>query len=450
MTFTREIEIHEEGEIFSVSQLNQQVRGLLEYALPFVWVEGEISNLRAPGSGHLYFSLKDNNAQVRCALFRNRYQPQVLQAKDGMQVLVRARVSLYEERGDFQLIVEEIEEIGDGALRRAFEQLKKQLSAQGLFDQDTKRPLPKLPRCIGVVTSPTGAAIRDILSVLKRRFPAIPVIIYPTQVQGSLAADQIVQALAIANKRKECDVIILTRGGGSLEDLWPFNEERVARAVYDSEIPIVSGVGHEIDTTIADFVADQRAATPSAAAELVSPDSSEWLMTVTRLELRLTQMLQQELRHLNLIVEQLGKRLPHPRQRLQDQAQRLDSLEQRLQLAQTNFLRHKTALLQHLTAQLHQHTPLHQLQLALTNCLTLKKRLQTQITFHCTQAEEKLHHYMQRLDNISPLNTLKRGYAIATHNNTILQSAQNIKVGDKLNLTLAHGKLDCTVDKKLP
>ena len=349
-----------DGLIYSVSQLTREVRTLLELSFATTWVEGEISNLRDPGSGHLYFSLKDASAQVRCAMFRLRAGTLGFRPKDGMHVLLRGKISLYEERGDFQLIVDFMEETGDGALRRAFELLKQRLALEGLFAIERKKPLPKLPQCIGVVTSPTGAAIRDILSVLRRRFAAIPVVIYPTLVQGNEAAGKIAQALALANRDGRCDVLLLARGGGSLEDLWPFNEEIVARAVFESVIPVVSGIGHEIDFTIADLVADQRAATPSAAAELVSPDMSDWATMLHRIYLRLTQAIRMVLRHTDLVVQGLGKRLPHPVRRLQDQAQHVDGLEQRLCLAYQHMLRHKLAALAQLSARLQRHSPAQQ------------------------------------------------------------------------------------------
>jgi exodeoxyribonuclease VII large subunit len=393
-----------ENPIYTVSQLNQEVRTLLEYALPFVLLEGEISNLRAPGSGHLYFSLKDAQAQVRCALFRTRFaKPGMppIALKEGMHVLVRAEVSLYEERGDFQLIVSQIEEIGEGALRRAFEALKKQLAAEGLFETAHKKALPKWPTCVGVITSPTGAAVRDILSVLQRRFPGLPVIIYPTLVQGAQAASQITAALQIANARAECDVLILARGGGSLEDLWPFNEVEVARAIYASHLPIVTGIGHEIDFTIADFVADQRAATPSAAAELISPHTEEWIETTARTRTRLIQAIQHILQEKAVLLQHLEKRLPHPQRRLEDQMQKLDALTQRLCLAQKNILQ---------------------------------------------RTHEKLSYVMRALDAISPLNTLKRGYAIAFKDGKILQDAADAVGGDTIQVKLAKGELQCKVD----
>src|SRR5690625_2927780 len=261
-------------DVLSVSQLNRRSKQILETHLPLVWVEGEVSNLSRPSSGHWYFTLKDDQAQVRCAMFRNRNQLVRFNPAQGQQLLLRARVSLYEGRGDYQLIVEHMEEAGFGALQRAFEELKTRLSQEGLFASERKRPLPTLPKHIGVITSPTGAAIRDILSVLKRRFPAVPVTVLPVPVQGKEAAPAIVSALDLANRSELFDVLILARGGGSLEDLWPFNEEAVARAIYASRTPVVSAVGHEVDFSIADFVADVRAPTPSAAAELVDRKST--------------------------------------------------------------------------------------------------------------------------------------------------------------------------------
>jgi len=262
-------------DVYTVSRLNQTARQLLEQGLPRIWLEGELSNLSRPSSGHLYFTLKDSRAQIRGAMFRNRNQLLRFRPQEGMQMLVRCRISLYEPRGDYQLIAESMEEAGDGALQRAFEELKRKLDLEGLLRAEHKQPLPLLPRRIGVVTSPSGAAIRDVLSVLKRRFPAIPVMVYPVPVQGKEAGREIAAMLHRAGERRECDVLILTRGGGSLEDLWAFNEEVVARAIHDCPVPVISAVGHEVDFTIADFVADQRAPTPSAAAELASPDQYE-------------------------------------------------------------------------------------------------------------------------------------------------------------------------------
>lgn len=392
--------------VHSVTELNQMVRSLLEDALPALWVEGEISNFMRAGSGHWYFSLKDSNAQIRCAMFARQNKVLSFQPENGVKVLIRGKVSLYESRGDFQMIADFMEEAGDGALRRAFELLKFRLAEEGLFEAAKKKVLPKIPKTIGVVTSPTGAAIRDIISVLKRRFPAINVIIYPTLVQGNSAAPQIVEALSLANSRKECEVIILARGGGSLEDLWPFNEEIVARAIFSSEIPVISAVGHEIDFTIADFVADHRAPTPSAAAELVSPDRIEELQHLDRIYTILTRQIKSKLNESYSRFEGLRKRLQHPGQRLRDQSQRLDELDQRLQ----------RAILQKINQQQHHLTAL-----------------------------------ARSLDAVSPLATLARGYAIVSSEKTgsIIYRASQIENGEKIIAKLSEGSLKCVVEEHL-
>jgi len=274
-------------DIYSVSRLNREVRVLLERGFASLWLEAEISNLAKPSSGHWYFSLKDATAQVRCCMFRQRNMMCAFAPRDGQKVLVRARIGLYEPRGEYQLVVDHMEDSGQGALKRQFEELSAKLAAEGLFAPERKRALPMIPKRIGVITSPSGAAIRDILHVLARRFAAVPVLIYPVAVQGAAAAAEIAAAVRLAGRRAECDVLILARGGGSLEDLWAFNDEALARAIVASPIPIISGIGHEIDFTIADFAADVRAPTPSAAAEIAVPDGAEWLTSLARLTHRL-------------------------------------------------------------------------------------------------------------------------------------------------------------------
>ncbi len=400
------IDISQSEEIYTVSRLNREVRFLLEGSFATLWVEGEISNFVAPNSGHWYFSLKDANAQIRCAMFRPQNRRIAFTPEDGMHVIIKARVSLYEGRGDFQLLVESVEEAGVGKLQQEFEALKKRLSAAGLFDPAHKKALPAFPTCVGVVTSPTGAAIRDILSVLKRRFSCVPIIIYPTLVQGELAAKNIVSAIQAANRRKECDVLILARGGGSLEDLWPFNEEIVAYAIHRSHIPTVSAVGHEIDFTIADFVADLRASTPSVAAELVTPDKEELLAAAAQNKRHLVHLTKQKLHHFqqNLIWIKKNLQQQHPKRRLAEQNQQLDLCE-----------------------------------------LTLI-RLQTKLL---TQHQANLNTLQAKLDALSPFATFKRGFSIATRakDQKILCDAQEVKVGDKINLRLMKGNLECTVDK---
>ncbi len=434
-------------DIFTVSRLNREARAVLEGSFPLLWIEGELSNLARPASGHLYFSLKDPAAQVRCAMFRQRNMHLPFRPQDGMHVLLRARVSLYEGRGEFQLIAEHMEEAGDGALRRAFDQLKQRLAAEGLFDAARKREVPALPRCIGVVTSPTGAVIRDILTVLKRRFPSIPVVIYPVAVQGSDAAAQIAAAIRRAGERGDCDVLIVGRGGGSLEDLWAFNEEPVARAIYAAPIPVVSAVGHEIDFTIADFVADVRAPTPSAAAELLSPDREEWLLRLARLRQRLQRGMHKQLQQMARNTQWLAKRLKHPGRRLQDIAQRVDGLEQRLHQSQHNELRHAAARLATLRARLERQTPAHRLTLLQARRSDLMRRLQTAMDHAFHRFYRRLGEAAHALDTVSPLATLGRGYAIITAaDGRILRSTSDTAPNQRIQARLGHGRLSCRVE----
>jgi len=432
-------------DVYSVAQLNREVREQLESGFGRVWVAGEISNLARPSSGHLYFTLKDARAQVSCAFFRNRAASLGFSLENGTQVLARADVSLYEARGNFQLIVNYLEEAGDGALQRAFELLKQRLLTEGLFEPAHKRPLPAWPRCIGVVTSPSGAAIRDVLTVLKRRFPAIPVIIYPTSVQGEGAAAAIVAALQTAQQRAEADVLLVTRGGGSLEDLWPFNEERVARAVYQCEIPVVSAVGHEIDTVITDFVADQRAATPSAAAELLSPDQHQLAARFTQLGQHLANRLLQTLARHRERLRWLGGRFRQcqPGRRLQQQVQRLDELQRRLERAWSLLYTQRLRRVDGLNARLHQRNPrqhLHQLQAFAGQ---LAQRLNYCINIQASMRHEKLAALTRALEAVSPLATLQRGYSITLNVTTgrVIQRGGDVTPGDLLETRLAQGKI---------
>jgi exodeoxyribonuclease VII large subunit len=440
-------------DVYSVSRLNREVRALLDSHFPLLWVEGEISNLSRPSSGHLYFSLKDRDAQVRCAMFKMRNQLLSFTPTDGAQVLMRARISLYAPRGDYQLVVEHMEEAGDGLLRRAFDDLKRRLNAEGLFDPAHKRPVPRLSRCIGVVTSPTGAAIRDILSVLRRRFPAIPVLIYPVAVQGAAAAPEIVRAIQRAGRDQDCDVLIVARGGGSLEDLWAFNEEAVAHAIYYCPIPIVSGVGHETDVTIADFVADHRAATPSAAAELVSPNGQEWLQAFIALENRLAGQVKRQQQAKALALQWLGKRLAqqHPGRRLRDRGQRLDEFEQRLKQAWHGYLHRAAARLTTLSAQIHRHDPSRRLQHLQLQLDTLRHRLIQAIKAALEQRRQQFSGIGRALDTVSPLATLRRGYAIVTRlpDGVIVRAAKAVNIGDQIETRVAQGRLISTVDEKL-
>ena len=430
--------------ILTVTQLNRATSQLLSEHFLSVLVEGEISNLSTPSSGHLYFSLKDANAQVRCAMFRSQQRRLAFKPENGKQVVVKAQVSLYEPRGDFQLIVEHIEEAGDGALRRAFEALKLKLSDEGLFDTANKKSLPALPKTIGVITSPSGAAIRDILTVLRRRFPAVPVVIYPVAVQGDNAKYEIARAIAQANEQKQCDVIILGRGGGSLEDLWAFNEEMVARAIFASVIPIISAVGHETDVTIADFVADLRAATPSAAAEHATPDQQEWLTRFIHLEARLQQQLQRKLSQKKQSLAWLTKRLQqqHPGQKLARNAQRMDELELRLNQAMQTRLRQNKGLVEATIAKLWQHNPAVTINNYKQKHDYLSKRLITVTRHKLEWLNQRLLNYSQTLHAVSPLATLNRGYALVIHHPTgqIIRSTEQLRPGDMVETRLAEGR----------
>lgn len=390
-------------EVFSVSALNQSVQRMIEGAFPRIWVEGEISNLARPASGHLYFSLKDAQAQVRCALFRSAAQRLGFRPQDGMQVLARAKVSLYPARGDYQLIVDHLEEAGDGALRRAFDALRKRLEGEGLFDPALKRPIPRLPQRIGVITSPSGAVIRDIVSVLKRRFPALPILLFPVPVQGAEAAPAIVRALDQAGRQGGCDVVIVARGGGSLEDLWAFNEESVARAIRACALPVISAVGHETDVTIADFAADLRAPTPSAAAELVSPDAVSLQVVLTRQKGLLLERMRTQLNQRQQMLDSLNRQLrqQHPQRQLAERSQRLDDWDQRLRLAwQRRFEKN----------------------------------------------QDRVAHLAQQLQMVSPLATLSRGYSIVQNaQGEAIRSPSQVQTGEMLTARLAEGEIRCEV-----
>ena len=437
--------------MLSVSELNRRARQLLETHLSQIWVEGELSNLSCPASGHWYFTLKDEHAQVRAAMFRNRNQLVGLRPEAGQQVLVRGRISLYEQRGDYQLIVEHLEPAGRGQLQRRFEELRARLAAEGLFAAERKRPLPAMPRCLGVITSPSGAAIHDILRVLRRRFPALPVFVYPSQVQGKAAAGELVAALDLANRHGACDLLILARGGGSLEDLWPFNEEAVARALAASAIPVICGVGHETDVTIADFAADLRAPTPSAAAELASPDQAELLPAITALERRLARAMHTRLTHLAARAEALRQRLRHPRERLQRQAQHLDHLDIRLRQALAAHLRRADHAHRQLDQRLHARHPGQLLAGARLRFEYDRSRLVEAIRLRLERDRRRLDRSAGVLHAVSPLATLERGYAIAqdAQGRTIDHVAAT-RPGAAIAVRLRDGRLDCTVDAVAP
>ncbi|KEY57020.1 exodeoxyribonuclease VII large subunit [Serratia sp. DD3] len=434
--------------IFTVSRLNQTVRQLLEMEMGQIWLSAEISNFSQPASGHWYFTLKDERAQVRCAMFRNSNRRTTFRPQNGQQVLVRASITLYEPRGDYQLIAESMQPAGDGLLQQQFEQLKQRLSEEGLFEQQFKQALPSPAKCVGVITSASGAALHDILQVLQRRDPSLPVIIYPTSVQGAEAPLQIVNAIETANRRNECDVLIVGRGGGSLEDLWSFNDERVARAIFASHIPIVSAVGHETDITIADFVADLRAPTPSAAAELISRNQLEllrqWQSQQQRLEMALDYYLAQRQQQFTRLHHRLQQQ--HPHLRLARQQTRLFKLQQRLQEAMQWQLRGCSRRSEQLQQRLRQQQPtgsIHRLQ----------QRIQQQ-TYQLQQGmAQQLNAYRQRfgiacsqLEAVSPLATLSRGYSVTqTPGGDLLKTTKQAQVGELVKTQLQDGWLESEI-----
>jgi exodeoxyribonuclease VII large subunit len=443
----------EERRILSVSNLNREARRIVETGLGTVWVEGEISNLSRPSSGHLYWSLKDSAAQVRCAMFRLAARGLNFEPANGQQVLVRARASVYEARGEYQLVVEYAEEAGEGALRRKFDELKRRLAAEGLFEPARKREVPKLPRRIGVITSPTGAALHDVLTALRRRFPLTAVLIYPTPVQGPGSAEEIARTLALADKRAECDVLILTRGGGSLEDLWSFNEEIVARAVAAVQLPIIVGVGHEIDFTIADFVADLRAPTPSQAAELAVPDQREWLKRFVHLEQQIAQCTKQriavEQRHCSTLAHRLQR--CNPSVQLRERAQRLDELEARLRRCIERRIEARKLRLARVAAAVTHASPAHRIARARERWRAAQADLRRGLLRQVERTQQRLKLASRGLESLSPLATLERGYAIVSdQSGKVLTDSGAVARGTTIDVRLARGSLDATVDTVKP
>lgn len=434
--------------IYSVSSLNRAAKSLLETGLGVVWLSGEISNLTLAVSGHWYFTLKDHSAQVKCAMFRANNSRAGFTPKNGQQVLVRAKLSLYEARGDYQLIVESIAPEGDGLLKQQFEALKCELAAQGLFSSALKKTLPEIIKCVGIITSSTGAALHDMLSVLQRRDPRLRVIIYPSQVQGQGGALSVASQIALANARQECDVLIVGRGGGSLEDLWCFNEPEVAYAIYRSQLPIISAVGHEIDVTISDFVADLRAATPSAAAELVSQHktfvSTQLNTLLTRLKQAMLHTLQQRQQQQGLLKQTL---LQHdPKHKLQQQTLHLDELSLRLQHAMTNKLSQQQGLSTQLKSRLMQNTPAHTVNIEQQRQLQLQRRLKQAILAKLNSSEQNLQNQIQQLNAISPLATLARGYAIVNNEKgKVITAANQLNSGDMVDVRLDKGEFRAKV-----
>lgn len=420
-----ELFLSEKNRVYSVRELNSAAKQLIENGLPLMWVGGEISNFTAAASGHWYFSLKDEQAQVRCAMFRHKSQYLDWKPRNGMQVEVLALPTLYEARGDFQLILEQMRPAGLGALHEAFERLKKKLETEGLFEASRKRPLPEMPARIGIVTSPQAAALRDVLTTLKRRMPSIPVVLYPAPVQGEGAGQKIAQAIKLANERAECDVLIVCRGGGSIEDLWSFNEEAVARAIAASKIPVVSGVGHETDFTIADFAADRRAATPTAAAELATPDREELTQRLRNLSRHLARAHQRRLETVMQQLDYLQRRLVHPAQKIGQQAQHLHHLQSRLRMARPDVGR------------------------LVQREAELARRLAAAMQRRVEQADSRLSAMQQHLAYLDPSRVLARGYSmVRDEQGRIVSNSDKVGIGARVEITFAKGWARAEVKEK--
>lgn len=426
-------------EVFTVSKLNYCTKVLLEQTMPLLWVRGEVSNLKQYHSGHWYFSLKDANAQVRCVMFRHKNQYLDWQPKDGLQVEVRALVTLYESRGDFQLNVETIRRAGLGKLFEAFEQLKTRLEQAGLFKPEHKKILPIFPQQIGIITSPSTAALRDTLSTLQRRMPMLPVIIYPSPVQGADAAKSIVASIKIASKRADCDVLILCRGGGSIEDLWSFNEEIVAQAIAACKIPIITGIGHETDFTIADFVADKRAPTPTGAAELASQDSAELLRSLITLLQRLQRVIVQHLERCMQKTDGFGHRLIHPGERIHNQRIHLQHLQERLINNWAYYIEKRNWKLSELNQFLTLATP------KIAPLLEQQNEFAQRLHFASSRFLEtrrvSLLHNQAQLAHLNPQSVLERGYSITySTDGKVIRNSKLINPGDKIQVKFAKGK----------
>jgi exodeoxyribonuclease VII large subunit len=446
------MQLFKERRVLTVSGLTALVRGVLEENFDQVWVEGEISNFACPTSGHCYFTLKDSGAQIRCVMFRSAARTLKFTPRDGMRVLIRGRVTLFEPRGEYQIVADYLEPQGIGGLQLAFIQLKERLAKEGLFSELHKKPIPKLPQRIGIVTSPTGAAIRDILTVLSRRFANVELLISPVRVQGDGSAGEIASAIEDLNRHGNLDVMIVGRGGGSLEDLWAFNEEVVARAIYRSAIPVISAVGHEVDFTIADFVADLRAATPSAAAELVVRSKKELTAELDSLCHRLDMAQLRRMERLQARVASLSRSVTDPTRVLGHLAQRVDALDARL-VRETGLLLEKGGeRVVNLSARLSQQSPALTLKRTQERVETLSLRLDQALTRRLASANECLRFASGTLNAVSPLATLSRGYSITRKlpGRAVVRSSEELSAGDRLELSFASGGALCRVDTPLP
>ncbi len=432
--------------VLSVSQLNKQIKSYLENEIGIIHVEGELSNLSRPSSGHLYFTLKDSNAQIRCVFFKNRHNDlSKTKLIDGQHVVLSGKLSLYEARGDYQLIVEQLTEAGLGKLYQQFEALKNKLLAEGLFDPHKKKPLPAFPKTIGVITSSNGAALRDILSTLGRRYPLATVLLFPSEVQGATASTQLIKALGMANHDSRCDVLILARGGGSIEDLWAFNDEQLARHIASSLIPIVSGVGHETDFTIADFVADYRAETPTAAAAAVTPDSIQLLNMINKAVVHLLAAMERIIYNYQIKLCHLVDKISSPKQNIAVFWQTIDYLERQLLANLSQMISKKNNQLQLLYSHLKAKNPKTGIEQTKIHLTQISAQLLQQIQIKIKHAKYQLNTNLSTLHVVSPLATLDRGYAIATIKEKVIFTPEQVKAGDIIALRLAKGSLSCKV-----
>ena len=441
--------VSQDAKVYQVSQLTRDIKAIMEAAFDSIWVEGEISNFRTVASGHSYFVLKDAKSQVRCVLFKGHRAGIKFQPEDGDQVLLFGRITVYDARGEYQIVTESMEPRGLGALQKAYEQLKIKLEKEGLFDEEKKKPLPEFPWKIGVVTSSTGAAVRDILNIVRRRNPKVSVLLYPAKVQGEGAAKEIAQGIHELNQRKDIEVIIIGRGGGSLEDLWAFNEEEVARAINTSRIPIVSAVGHEIDFTIADFAADLRAPTPSAAAELTVPILEDTLREIGSLNEALINSLEKKLKdYFDLLKRLMDRRFFHqPKEIFNPQIQRIDELHSRLLRGlEQNLLTHQQRF-QDKIHRLFQASPEKNIPHMKENLSMLEKRMQHIIQSNLLLRKERFEGILKNLNAFNPLSILERGYSICSKDEKSLKSIEGINPGDLINVKLAQGGLSCRVKK---
>jgi len=430
---------------FTVSQLNRQIQQLLEASLPWILVEGEISNLAKPGSGHWYFSLKDDRAQIRCAMFKGKNSAVRFQPKDGDLVRLRARVTFYGPRGDCQLSVEGMESAGEGALQQAFERLKNTLQVEGLFAPEHKKTLPRKPERVAIITSSAGAAVRDMIIAFRRRFPLTELTILPSLVQGKDAAKNILKQLTRADESGYFDAIVIGRGGGSLEDLWSFNDETLARAIFNANTPIVSAVGHETDFTISDFVADVRAATPTAAAELLSPDKTQLIRQITQQESQLTRRMSRILEQSQQQLDFLTKRIRHPKERIDQQQTQLDQLKRRLQQSLERQIQEHKVKTQNLEHRLQKNTPVRRIKQNRDKLRDIDARLALALNNALTSKQTSFARLIDKLNLVSPLNTLSRGYAIASKDKQVIRSVNEVEKGDAIKVRVQDGEINCTV-----